>query len=255
MTFRDGRLVEVPAMSEQEELDFPPPVGGSGSGTRSLGGRHPAAALRRPRDPVGVVQGRLPGRLHGQADPPDGARPCRYLRSSCRAARWSRASCWSTASPRPPPPRPRGRPGRRRGDLGPVRGRRAGPSGIRPSPLANPPMGWLARGAPGRVRGPAPPGLAGQQRPARHRRASQHRRPAPGHQGDRPAGRARPRGRRPARALPGRAGRPQHGGHADHPREAATDEHAAGAEAERRGPRAGEPGAGGAARGGQGWPP
>jgi saccharopine dehydrogenase-like NADP-dependent oxidoreductase len=27
MTFRDGRLVEVPAMSEQEELDFPPPVG------------------------------------------------------------------------------------------------------------------------------------------------------------------------------------------------------------------------------------
>jgi lysine 6-dehydrogenase len=27
MTFRDGRLVEVPAMSEQEQLDFPPPVG------------------------------------------------------------------------------------------------------------------------------------------------------------------------------------------------------------------------------------
>jgi lysine 6-dehydrogenase len=27
MTFRDGRLVEVPAMSEQEELDFPAPVG------------------------------------------------------------------------------------------------------------------------------------------------------------------------------------------------------------------------------------
>jgi lysine 6-dehydrogenase len=27
MTFRDGRLVEVPAMSGQEELDFPPPVG------------------------------------------------------------------------------------------------------------------------------------------------------------------------------------------------------------------------------------
>jgi saccharopine dehydrogenase-like NADP-dependent oxidoreductase len=27
MTFRDGRLVQVPAMSEQEELDFPPPVG------------------------------------------------------------------------------------------------------------------------------------------------------------------------------------------------------------------------------------
>jgi lysine 6-dehydrogenase len=27
MTFRDGRFVEVPAMSEQEELDFPPPVG------------------------------------------------------------------------------------------------------------------------------------------------------------------------------------------------------------------------------------
>jgi saccharopine dehydrogenase-like NADP-dependent oxidoreductase len=27
MTFHDGRLVEVPAMSEQEELDFPPPVG------------------------------------------------------------------------------------------------------------------------------------------------------------------------------------------------------------------------------------
>jgi saccharopine dehydrogenase-like NADP-dependent oxidoreductase len=27
MTFRDGRLVEVPAMSEPEELDFPPPVG------------------------------------------------------------------------------------------------------------------------------------------------------------------------------------------------------------------------------------
>jgi len=27
MAFRDGRLVEVPAMSEQEELDFPPPVG------------------------------------------------------------------------------------------------------------------------------------------------------------------------------------------------------------------------------------
>ena len=27
MTFRDGKLVEVPAMSEQEELDFPPPVG------------------------------------------------------------------------------------------------------------------------------------------------------------------------------------------------------------------------------------
>jgi lysine 6-dehydrogenase len=27
MTFRAGRLVEVPAMSEQEELDFPPPVG------------------------------------------------------------------------------------------------------------------------------------------------------------------------------------------------------------------------------------
>ena len=27
MTFRDGRLAEVPAMSEQEELDFPPPVG------------------------------------------------------------------------------------------------------------------------------------------------------------------------------------------------------------------------------------
>jgi lysine 6-dehydrogenase len=27
MTFRDGRLIEVPAMSEQEELDFPPPVG------------------------------------------------------------------------------------------------------------------------------------------------------------------------------------------------------------------------------------
>jgi lysine 6-dehydrogenase len=27
MTFRGGRLVEVPAMSEQEELDFPPPVG------------------------------------------------------------------------------------------------------------------------------------------------------------------------------------------------------------------------------------
>jgi saccharopine dehydrogenase-like NADP-dependent oxidoreductase len=27
MTFRDGELVEVPAMSEQEELDFPPPVG------------------------------------------------------------------------------------------------------------------------------------------------------------------------------------------------------------------------------------
>jgi lysine 6-dehydrogenase len=27
MTFRDGRLVEVPAMSDQEELDFPPPVG------------------------------------------------------------------------------------------------------------------------------------------------------------------------------------------------------------------------------------
>jgi lysine 6-dehydrogenase len=27
MTFRDGRLLEVPAMSEQEELDFPPPVG------------------------------------------------------------------------------------------------------------------------------------------------------------------------------------------------------------------------------------
>jgi lysine 6-dehydrogenase len=27
VTFRDGRLIEVPAMSEQEELDFPPPVG------------------------------------------------------------------------------------------------------------------------------------------------------------------------------------------------------------------------------------
>jgi saccharopine dehydrogenase-like NADP-dependent oxidoreductase len=27
MTFRDGRLVQVPAMSEQEELDFPSPVG------------------------------------------------------------------------------------------------------------------------------------------------------------------------------------------------------------------------------------
>jgi lysine 6-dehydrogenase len=27
MTFRDGRLAEVPAMSEPEELDFPPPVG------------------------------------------------------------------------------------------------------------------------------------------------------------------------------------------------------------------------------------
>jgi saccharopine dehydrogenase-like NADP-dependent oxidoreductase len=27
MAFRDGRLVEVPAMSEQEELDFPAPVG------------------------------------------------------------------------------------------------------------------------------------------------------------------------------------------------------------------------------------
>jgi lysine 6-dehydrogenase len=27
MTFRDGRFLEVPAMSEQEELDFPPPVG------------------------------------------------------------------------------------------------------------------------------------------------------------------------------------------------------------------------------------
>ena len=27
MTFRDGRFVEVPAMSGQEELDFPPPVG------------------------------------------------------------------------------------------------------------------------------------------------------------------------------------------------------------------------------------
>ena len=27
MTFRDGRLAQVPAMSEQEELDFPPPVG------------------------------------------------------------------------------------------------------------------------------------------------------------------------------------------------------------------------------------
>jgi lysine 6-dehydrogenase len=27
VTFRDGRLVEVPAMGEQEELDFPPPVG------------------------------------------------------------------------------------------------------------------------------------------------------------------------------------------------------------------------------------
>jgi saccharopine dehydrogenase-like NADP-dependent oxidoreductase len=27
VTFRDGRLVEVTAMSEQEELDFPPPVG------------------------------------------------------------------------------------------------------------------------------------------------------------------------------------------------------------------------------------
>jgi saccharopine dehydrogenase-like NADP-dependent oxidoreductase len=27
VTFRDGRLVEVPAMSEQEELDFPAPVG------------------------------------------------------------------------------------------------------------------------------------------------------------------------------------------------------------------------------------
>jgi lysine 6-dehydrogenase len=27
VTFRDGKLVEVPAMSEQEELDFPPPVG------------------------------------------------------------------------------------------------------------------------------------------------------------------------------------------------------------------------------------
>ncbi len=27
VTFRGGRLVEVPAMSEQEELDFPPPVG------------------------------------------------------------------------------------------------------------------------------------------------------------------------------------------------------------------------------------
>jgi lysine 6-dehydrogenase len=27
MAFLDGRLVEVPAMSEQEELDFPPPVG------------------------------------------------------------------------------------------------------------------------------------------------------------------------------------------------------------------------------------
>jgi saccharopine dehydrogenase-like NADP-dependent oxidoreductase len=27
MTFRDGQLVEVAAMSEQEELDFPPPVG------------------------------------------------------------------------------------------------------------------------------------------------------------------------------------------------------------------------------------
>src|SRR5215207_7590849 len=27
VTFRDGRLAQVPAMSEQEELDFPPPVG------------------------------------------------------------------------------------------------------------------------------------------------------------------------------------------------------------------------------------
>ena len=27
MAFRDGRFVEVPAMSDQEELDFPPPVG------------------------------------------------------------------------------------------------------------------------------------------------------------------------------------------------------------------------------------
>jgi saccharopine dehydrogenase-like NADP-dependent oxidoreductase len=27
VTFRDGRLAKVPAMSEQEELDFPPPVG------------------------------------------------------------------------------------------------------------------------------------------------------------------------------------------------------------------------------------
>ena len=146
MTFRDGRLVRG-AGHERAGGAGLPVAGGPGPGRphAALGGRHPAAPLRRPRDPLGVVQGRLPGRLHGQAGPPDRARTCRYLtgRAAERHGGPARA-----AGPLHHQdlngPRPRGRPGRRRGDLGPgarATGRTFGGSGPRPSRLLGPPTG------------------------------------------------------------------------------------------------------------------
>ena len=129
-----------------------PGAGGPGPGRphAPLGGRHPAALLRRPRDPVGDLQGRLPGRLHGQAGPPDRARTCRY--HSGRAAERPGGPA-RAAGPLHHQDlhraRPRGRPGRRRGDLGPgarATGRTFGGSGPRPSRLPRPPR----RGSPER---------------------------------------------------------------------------------------------------------
>jgi saccharopine dehydrogenase-like NADP-dependent oxidoreductase len=167
MAFLDGRLVEVPAMSGQEELDFPQPVGrvrvghtlhsevatlplffgdrGIRSVTFKVG--FPAdfmdkltlltALMAADTSPVELPSGRGPARAAGPLHHQD-----------CHHAR------------------PRGRPGRRRG-ICPCR-RRAGPSGIRPRPSRSPPP-------PAPVSSAWPSVSSGPTRPGRPPPAARHR--------------------------------------------------------------------------------
>jgi len=161
MAFLDGRLVEVPAMSGQEELDFPQPVGRVRVGhtlhsevaTLPLffGDRGIRSVTFKVGFPADFMDKLTLLTALGLADTSPVELP---------SGRWSRASCWSTASPGPPP-RPAPRPPRttpRRSGSG-CEGDGPDLRGIRPSPLAKPPPPVPASSAwPSVSSGPTRPG-------------------------------------------------------------------------------------------------
>ena len=172
MTFRDGRLVEVPAMSEQEELDFPPPVGRVRVGhtlhseVATLPLHFADRGIRSVSFKVGFPADFMDKltllTALGLADTSPVELP-----SGTVVPRELLVHCITTTATMPGP---EAAPDDAEAIWVRVRGRRAGPSGDPAlAPREHTTGSPVERLAELRVR-PAPPDLAGQQRPARHRR-------------------------------------------------------------------------------------
>ena len=173
MAFLDGRLVEVPAMSGQEELDFPQPVGRVRVGhtlhsevaTLPLffGDRGIRSVTFKVGFPADFMDKLTLLTALGLADTspvelPSGRVVPRELLVHCITR---------TATT----PGPEAAPDDAEAIWVRVRGRRAGPSGDPALAPREAHRRQRLRRAPGRVCRPAPPGLAGLLRPARHRGA------------------------------------------------------------------------------------